>query len=296
MNTKKVEEYMNLLKSVIEISEKLLYTEPINVSINEGQLTKLAREMKSEGMTKFDVPKDKDVARGVLIELIASSINYCYWYGNAKVRPNEVHSGAMYSLVEKIFENYKPEFFEFNTRIYKLIDELSLNRFPLLEDRSRHLIELINKDAPALAQSISTNHSSESFFTHFNVLVERFHGFSSDMFLKRASLFFLQLYRKYGWFEKEMKLLHIPADYQVPKILKHYDVLYYKSELDEKIKSGELIPKHSLEECQIRAATVIACSMLQEKTGWNIADVDGWLWLRRKTATDPFHLTITTDY
>ena len=93
-----------------------------------------------------------------------------------------------------------------------------------------------------------------------------------------------------------MKTLHVPADYQVPKILKHFDCFYYKSELDLKIKEGELLPKHSLEECQIRAATVVACQMLAENTGWNIADIDGWLWLRRKTAIEPFHLTITTDY
>jgi len=41
---------------------------------------------------------------------------------------------------------------------------------------------------------------------------------------------------------------------------------------------------------------VLACKKLQELTGWNISEIDAWLWLRRKEATLPFHLTITTDY
>lgn len=285
---------MNLIKSVFEMSEKLLFTEPMNVFINEASLEKLAKEMKEEGETPFDMPKVNDPTKSVLIELIASSINYCYWYGNANVRPNEVHSGAMYNIVERTFEDYKPQFFEFPARIHNLIDELSVNRFPLIEERARHLIELIDRDAPAFAQEVVEK--KDNFLYLFESLVRRFRGFSSDMFLKRASLFFIQLYRKYGWFRNDMKILHVPADYQVPKILKHYNAVYYKSELDEKIKNGELIPKHSLEETQIRAATIQACMLLQELTDWNIANIDGWLWLRRKTATEPFHLTITTDY
>lgn len=287
---------MNLIENVFEISEKLLYTEPMNLAINEEAIQKLSKEMKKEGIIPFDMPHDKNTNRGALIELIASSINYCYWYGNSNVRPNEVHSGEMYALVEKTFQDYEPTFFGFNSCINTLIDQLSINRFPLLEDRSRHLKELIEKDAPDFINILVAGNKDSDFDKLFEYLVTRFHGFSSDTLLKRASLFFIQLYRKYGWFKNAMMKLHVPADYQVPKILKSYRCFYYKSDIDEKIKNGQLIPKHSLEECQIRAATIIACKMLQEETGWNIADIDGWLWLRRKISTEPFHLTITTDY
>lgn len=286
---------MNLIESVFEISETLLYTEPMNVFLNEAGLDKLVKEMEKEGPTPFNIPRVKDAATGVLIELVASSINYCYWYGNSSVRPNQAHSGMMYSLVEEAFKDYKPQFLEFSHRINTLIDTLSLNRFPLLEERSRHLLELVSKDAPVFANDVVANYKDD-FERLFQDLVTRFHGFSSDTFLKRASLFFIQLHRKYGWFGKEMKSIHVPADYQVPKILKHYNAVYYKSELDEKIKTGQLIPKHSLEECQIRAATVVASKMLQEETGWTVPNIDGWLWLRRKLPSHPFHLTITTDY
>lgn len=287
---------MNLVKNVFDISETLLYVEPINVMLNEPAIEKLAREMKEEGLTPFSIPKPTDINKGILIELIASSINYCYWYGNASIRPNECHSGMMYSLVEEAFKDYKAEFMMFRDCINTLTYKLSFERFPLIEERARHLKELVDQDAPSFANMIIRKHNDSDFEDLFNFLIRNFLGFSSDTFLKRASLFFLQLYRKYGWFQEAVRTLHVPADYQVPKILKHFNCFYYKSELEEKIKNGDLIPKHSLEECQIRAATIIACQMLQDKTGWNVADIDGWLWLRRKTAIEPFHLTITTDY
>jgi hypothetical protein len=62
------------------------------------------------------------------------------------------------------------------------------------------------------------------------------------------------------------------------------------------VDTHQLIPKHSQIECEIRAATVLAGKKLQELTGWNASEIDAWLWLRRKEATKPFHLTITTDY
>jgi hypothetical protein len=36
--------------------------------------------------------------------------------------------------------------------------------------------------------------------------------------------------------------------------------------------------------------------MLQYATGFNIADVDTYLWTKRKLVDKPFHLTYTTDY
>ena len=57
-----------------------------------------------------------------------------------------------------------------------------------------------------------------------------------------------------------------------------------------------LLQKDSLEELQIRAATIVACTRLQQLTGWTIADVDTYLWTKRKMVDKPFHLTISTDY
>jgi len=290
---------MNLEENVFEISERILYNEPMNVMINDMSVESLVKEMKQEGKLPFPMPDVKDQVKDVLIELIASSINYCYWYSSSSIRPGNANSGLMYQLVLEAFEDYGQHEdhspYNFVECIEELVKKLAVNRFPLLEERIKHLKDLIYYSAERFAQEVVSSHKN-GYEDLFVELVENYPGFASDTFLKRASLFFLQLYRKLGWFEDAMMKLPVPADYQVPKILKHYGCLYYKSDLFEKIKSGILIPKHSPEECQIRAGTVLVCKRLCDETGWNVSDIDGWLWLRRHVTSDPFHLTITTDY
>ena len=173
---------------------------------------------------------------------------------------------------------------------------MSENRYPLLEERKRHLRELY-EDRKGEVFASMVNDQALPPVELFNEMIIRFQGFASDIFLKRASLFFIQLYRKFGWYEDNlMNILHVPADYQVPKILRHFNCIAYSNALSNKIEGMKLIEKHSLEEIQIRAATIIACTELQYKTGWTIADVDTYLWTKRKLTDKPFHLTISTDY
>ena len=62
------------------------------------------------------------------------------------------------------------------------------------------------------------------------------------------------------------------------------------------IFSHQLIPKGSLQEIEIRAATVLTAKKISEYSGWNIADIDTILFSQRKLIDIPFHLTVTTDY
>ena len=41
----------------------------------------------------------------ILYELIANSVNYCYWYGSSNIRPNGSSSTKMYELLNKAFED-----------------------------------------------------------------------------------------------------------------------------------------------------------------------------------------------
>ena len=75
-------------------------------------------------------------------ELVASSINYCYWYGSPTIRPNGVSSTSMYDDVEEAFKDADNHALNFSSRIGFLIKILSEHRYPLLEERKRHLLEL----------------------------------------------------------------------------------------------------------------------------------------------------------
>lgn len=290
---------MDIIKSVFEISEQILSLQPSHAWIRQIETEKLAEQMKEDGCPSFydsDGGYQTGIYNQILKELVASSINYCYWYGSPTIRPNGVSSTSMYDDVEEAFKDADNHALNFSSRIGFLIKILSEHRYPLLEERKRHLLELCEgRKAEDFAHMItSEEYSPERLFHEF---VENFQGFASDIFLKRASLFFIQLYRKFGWYKDDlMTILHVPADYQVPKILRHFGCIEYDEELEEKIKLNKLIPTHSMEELQIRAATVKVCSELQNKTGWTIADVDTYLWTKRKLTDEPFHLTITTDY
>lgn len=283
---------MKLVTGVFEIAESFMKN-PEHVQMNYEGIERLGNKMLEAEVTKFppQLPTT-DKTKAILMEFVGDAINYCYWYGRSTIRPGGASSTLMYKLVEEAFENWAPSGTS-DVCFYKLIELLALNRFPMLEEREKHIKELIGQNAYMFALQVSEGKHFDDMFTR---LVKTFPGYASDIFLKRASLFFIQLYRKLGLFEEAMYKIHVPADYQVPKLLEHHRCIQYDAYLVTLIDSNMLIAKHSVLECEIRAATVLACKKLMEITKWNIADVDGWLWLRRNEVTTPFHLTITTDY
>ncbi len=283
---------MNLVENVYEIAEQFT-KDPTHVFINDEELEFVSNDMKL--IKPKDFPKEigKDQFKTCLLELVGGSINYCYWYGSSTVRPGGSCSGKMFALVESAFEIYHKNQ-TIDSCLDNLIKLLSLERFPLLEERIRHLNELrINGE-----RFISTviKYKIEPVEDLLNSMVQIFPGYASDIFLKRAFLFFAMLNRNFGWFEEDMKNMPVPADYQVPKMLVHHNILTYEEELRWAIDNEILIAKGSLVECELRASTIIACKRICEKTGWTMPQVDGFFWLRRKQATNPFHLVVTSDY
>lgn len=262
------------------------------VSIDEDALNHMAESMTTEGKMLFEPEPDMNQAQSVLTELFAGAINYCFWYGKYDFRPMLGGSTTMYDIItDAVHNNFEgtvdSEFMNF------IIDRLIFDRYPLIEERTRHLME-ISIGAQEFIMFVLMNRNNDARIV-LHELVRRYTGFSSDMFLKRAFLFILQLNRKLNFFS-EIDMIPVPADYQVPKMLEHFGCLKYKTSLSNKIASHSMIPKYSLEEVSIRGATILVCDRLAELTGWNKSEIDSWLWLRRKECTKPFHLTVTTDY
>ena len=287
---------MNLVDSVYEVSESFM-KDPKYVFMNNDRIESVAKDMIEHGKVKFPLPDIENEYKGVFLELIASSINYCYWYGKHDVRPNGSSSTMMYELLQNSFYGYERRDFDmFRISINRFIRLLSMRRFPLIEERDRHLRQLLMRGEEFIEKLINDKAENDNIIYWLNELVETFPGFASDIFLKRASLFFIQLFRRFGWFEKDLHNLHVPADYQIPKMLNYFRCLIYEPILYNKIKSHKLIAKGSLMECEIRAATVLTIKKLCEITSWNVAEVDGFFFTKRHETPLPFHLTITTDY
>lgn len=285
---------MNIVQSVFSISEEFMQS-PYHVFVYEKKVLETADLMKNSGITRFSFSNgcsstDREIMVTIYQELLGNAINYCFWYGKHDVRPGGSSSNLMYELLGRCFNRFGIFTQELIDYYVSLLTEY---RFPLLEERIKHLNELV----PSIDKFARMVFASKVFLeVLFETLVKLFPGYGSDIFLKRASLFFIQLNRRFGWWEDIISSLPIPADYHIPRMLEHYGCIVYSEELKNKIGSHELIPKHSVQECEIRAATVIVAKKLSELTGWSVSDVDSWFWLRRKECRSPFHLTITTDY
>jgi len=266
--------------------------EGMPVSIDNDAVTRLAGVMEVEGKMRVAAVPDINHAQAVLIELFASSINYCFWYGRYNFVPMAGSSASMYDvIIDAVQSKFKgmvePDFMN------AIMDRLVFDRYPLIEERTKHLME-ISIGTQEFIMFVLMNRDNDARIV-LHELVRRYSGFASDMFLKRAFLFIMQLNRKLDFF-KEINEIPVPADYQVPKMLEHFGCLKYKTSLTDKIKSHTMISKYSIEEVSIRGGTILVCDMLAQLTGWNKSEIDAWLWLRRKECNKPFHLTITTDY
>lgn len=303
---------VDLVKEVYNISDGLLNLEHPHrhhALMDMEAIEKVANMMESSGKVNFydKEPQEAsdydpaDILHLIVRELVASSINYCYWYGIGSVRPGKASSTLMYGLVDEALQFFSPKDDSFAANIDYLIELLSLKRFPLLEERKRHLLELVDgRRAITFARYVSIRGKMDDNYSAncvFEELVKNFTGFASDTFLKRASLFMIQLHRQLGWWSTFMKTLFVPADYQLPMILNALSCIKYSNTLEAKIQEGKHIHKSCLMEVQLRSATIIAVRELCRLTGWNVADVDTWLWTKRKEfPLHKIHLCVTTDY
>lgn len=86
------------------------------------------------------------------------------------------------------------------------------------------------------------------------------------------------------------------ADYQIPNVLRAMGLITYAPDLAARIDAGEIIEANGPDEKAIRGASIIAIEILAQQQGVSVADVDYWIWLKRKEPSTPFHLTYTDAY
>jgi len=127
-------------------------------------------------------------------------------------------------------------------------------------------------------------------------LIISFPGYSKDLFLKRAFLFIMEMYRRCGIFGKEIGEVLVPADYHIPKMLRWLGCIEYSSELDSAIDNGHSVLSGSIAECEIRATTIVTCRKIADLARCTCEEVDTYLFSRRHQCRDAFHLCVTSNY
>jgi len=102
---------------------------------------------------------------------------------------------------------------------------------------------------------------------------------------------------------KRMNELTAFADYKIPQILRHYEVLNYGEKLEEKVDSRTELEWGSAEEIEIRAATVVGVDMLAMELAARDEiikpfelDYNLWVLAQKARGMKPFHLVRTTAY
>lgn len=118
-----------------------------------------------------------------------------------------------------------------------------------------------------------------------------------DRLLKKAQLAVSNIWREacHRGFDHPCRLTAF-ADYQIPNVLRAMGLLTYAPDLAAHIDAGHLIPAQSEDECAIRGASILAIEEISASQNVQVADVDHWIWQRRKSPTTPFHRTLTTAY
>lgn len=171
---------------------------------------------------------------------------------------------------------------------------------PVPETR-RHILNqiLLSPELPQLAQVAQrTGQVSDTLGVEYAArLADAFPWGYGDEVLKKAQLTTSGLWRQARQ-AGSMSTCDVTAfaDYQIPNVLRALGLLDYAPELAAKIDRGELIEGNETEERAIRAASLLAVDVLAKQQNVAVADVDYWLWLKRKEPQTPFHRTRTTLY
>ena len=127
-------------------------------------------------------------------------------------------------------------------------------------------------------------------------------------FLKLAQLAFWGIHRELGKYDdfyiEDMENMTAFADYIVPVALEKMKIITYSEKLKNKIEQGVLIESDSIEEIEIRAATLFVTAQLTEEINKLrlddekiiIPQLDFKLWTDFHANKSPHHLTKTIMY
>lgn len=164
-------------------------------------------------------------------------------------------------------------------------------------------IEASKGDACAMVETILR------YFPGFRDIVPSIDGLPTIFFLKRAQIFVGDINAALNLNLKNMGKLTTFADYRVPQLLRHFDVLVYQPHLDAIVDEGEEIKVGTKDELSIRAATVTAVERLVEHLNerfegedpFTAVTVDWYLWqvgekMHQDGLLKPFHKVRTQFY
>jgi hypothetical protein len=174
-------------------------------------------------------------------------------------------------------------------------------RIPLLEERLRILREL-GRSVRSYGEFVEDSSYDAVEFVEKLVLealsfrdCSEYDG-ETVIFNKRAQLLASDLGHLLRF--RNTDKLTACADYILPMVLRHREILVYSQDLAEKVDNKKEIAKDSTEEIEIRANTIWAVELIAKKSGLSAMQVNDCLWLAGDSVPQEhyYHRTRTTAY
>jgi hypothetical protein len=238
--------------------------------------------------------------------LLMTSINYRFWHIRAGQFLRYTHfdktgARALLASFEKAWGSEDATARQFKQKFENEGVVGIFGNIPKWEFRKQILKELLIGDLDIVSHELTRKIDSDHTATVADASALAFHFPTAfgDPYLKKAQLA-LSMYSAYlrsKGASIDVSDLTAFADYQVPRVLRALGILKYSPSLATTVDSGIVIPRDSVEERAIRAATILACEHIAEHCNASAADIDCLLWQSQNIASDTrFHLTETTWY
>ncbi|MBP2245826.1 queuosine salvage family protein [Paenibacillus xylanexedens] len=286
----------------------------MNIEIFSESIKKLADQL-SRCNLSFHRWNDRhlldsnDVEEIAQFFFIGNSINYKFWYNSSQQKykyKNYTGSAAMWASMKDKKKLINLESIASGNNIEMILDPL----LPMRTERTKSLLEAGEVLLDSFSGSVLKLCDQAEWHapTIVEIITEHFPMWKDQQrkikFNKRAQLFVAMLHGKLGAESKirDIDKLSCLADYQLPRVLRHFGVLNYSNKLTQTIDNEILICRDSDLEIEIRLATIEAmdliCDELKIKHNLRVSPIqlDYILWAQAKGISKPHHLTPTIAY
>ncbi len=263
-----------ILKSIKEIDFKLIeIKDPNKEFLNLIKKSKPGTGKKFNELIKDLKPKEK--ANLVFLTRI---LDFKLW-----AFPQNWKKEGYFDLLSKMKKLLKISYEKIDFKIFKKIISPKENK-NLAQQRFR-----LFKEGVTFLKAY--DHDFNNYFEEFKkpkdfcfnlMKLRKFKDYYQNFyFLKPNQLLYYEYilaFHKVKQFEKELSELTIFADYKIPQILMHFDLIKPKEKLLQKLKNKIIFKNHAREEIELRTASIMLGEKISEKTKMPSYLIDNLLW------------------